>query len=303
MPPTVLPTDIDMAQDTSTREYDPSDCRDGWCMSNNTSSFNAWACAGLLARESGDVRYFFTDDVHSFLHKKDGNTLIKVTPEMRDWYVNISVPMKERGREDGITGRQLPWFSPWMRLAISSDVNPFTCNDLIAINLSQVESIHVSVDSDEEEGAYAIIMSLHGRQRLAFHGPSNLSSTEFMDSILTWSGQKFIGPFIHDSFHNSKAARRSYDPSEGKDDSTSIWKNGDVWDFPGMKCGICWSVLIQQAAVVSMVSHDDCHPVVTGAGPYIWRMDIWTNNSRHLSNVLVPSHGKNVQQVCVGLLS
>lgn len=266
----------------------------GWCLTSN-GAHNAWMCIALVTHlDTGETWWLFPEDAQrlaagrSMHHEK-----MHVQEPMMEWLHSVGVALSALPPQEGIAGKQLPWFSPWMQLKLPQGSNGGTRQQCkrwrVALNMSQVETLHISSDVATK---FYVVAALHSRTRLVLKGPAGLLPAQVQQLAVLCSGQRLLGPFAHDQF----ACR---DAGGGKHGPQSVFHA-----FPALAQHRRWSVLIMHAAVTSVmcvaVDRPATMPGSEGA-PTLWRLEVWMNNSRQLSNVVVPSTAATLEELLASL--
>lgn len=301
MPPTALsPQEATQAaqEDTTMQGQDnmpqPPLSGNGWCISGH-SARNPWLCAAIIAdTETSDMWYLFMDDVASLVRGECiHGELPAVSSDMQAWFESVSVPLACLSAQQGIVSRQLPWFSPWMQLQLPDD-HPAAAtmeNKVVALNMCQVETLHVSCMTRHN---FYVVAALHTRMRLVCRCISSMTPQQVMQLAVLCSGQRFLGPFVHDDMSS-----RGHAPCA--DLTQSVFHA-----FPQLRKQPRWNVLILHGAITSVQCLlEDCAPMTPASDrgtPQLWRVDFWMNNSRQLSNVIVPSCAQTQEDLFTEIL-
>lgn len=254
---------------------------------NTGSSYNVFSCLGFVRADFTtpvrEWRMAFSDTT-----RHDDGVSIALTAKLQAWVDGLQACA---GMPD-----QLMYFAPWLTCVAVRHMGKMTDSYLVgkqvALNLNQAQAIHVSHIEPHElntSQSYTghfdkvhVVVHTHTRDQIVLRAAPGMTTTEIFERIRACSAYVFLGPFVHDSFQTSKLVKRS---------------TADI--HPEKQASSRWSVMIQQSAITSMLFHDQDevqHGVPAPPGmphhfstPTVWRAEFWLNNTRHLSNVIVPS--------------
>lgn len=234
-------------------------------------AYNVFSCLGL-------VRACATDPLHNWgvvfpdcLRNPDG-TLFCLPPLLQAWVGDLGACT---GMPD-----QLMYFSPWLRCRAvwparqtpRADKAPtFLVGKTVALNLGQVEALHVSLPASPEHDVH-VVADTHGGDRLVLTAAPGERPADVVARLQACAGVRFVGPFVHDCVELTQKVGL---PDQG-------------WSLLVMQSAIAVDMLLEVDKVQHGVPAPPGFPASMGT-PTVWRLDMWLNNGRHLSNVIVAS--------------